>query len=115
MGAPVEEISCADVKAMLDAGKAVALVDCRREDEWEIARIEGATLVPLAEMLARLGEVRKAIDGAGDGAEVVVYCRSGRRSMTAVRVLRLEGIAAKSMSGGILRWADEIDSSLERY
>ena len=47
--------------------------------------------------------------------EVVVYCRSGKRSADAVRQLTAAGLRATNVTGGILRWSDEVDPSIPKY
>lgn len=107
--APVPEILPAELAERLRRGDALELLDVREPHEWELGRIEGARLQPLAglaEALATLATER----------ELVVYCRSGVRSARAVRLLHEAGFRrAVSLAGGILRWAEEIDPSLPRY
>lgn len=109
------EVSCREVRQLLDDEQPVALIDCRREEEWETCRLEGALHVPLDELLSRADEVREVVTSAGPGATIVVYCHHGRRSLTAARLLRTEGIEALSMRGGIDQWSLEIDPGIERY
>ena len=102
------EISPRDVKQLLEGGATFLLVDVRQDWEHQLCRIEGATLVPLHTIESSL----PLFEGA---REVVVYCHHGVRSLNAVVWLRQQGIAARSMSGGIARWAEEIDPSVPRY
>jgi adenylyltransferase/sulfurtransferase len=47
---------------------------------------------------------------------MVVYCRSGARSGRAVDMLRAAGFRkVKNMTGGILRWSDDVDASIPKY
>ena len=108
--APIE-ISCADVKARLDAGDDFLLLDCREQDEYDRVRLEPATLLPMSEISDRIGE----IDGRKTD-DVVVYCHLGGRSLQVATWLRAQGFDnACSMTGGIDQWAAEIDPSLPRY
>lgn len=102
------QITPLDVKQRLDRGAKILLVDVRQEWEHKTCRIEGATLVPLDSMASSLALFQGA-------QEVVVYCHHGVRSLNAVVWLRQQGIAARSMSGGIARWSEEIDPSVPRY
>src|SRR5882757_4573542 len=70
---PVPAISVRDLKRRLDAQEKFVLVDVREPYEYEIARIPGARLIPLAELPARLSELDST-------DEIVLHCKSGRRS-----------------------------------
>jgi adenylyltransferase/sulfurtransferase len=97
-----------EVKQRLDTGAKMLLVDIRQEWEHKTCRIEGATLVPMETMASQLSLFQAA-------NEVVLYCHHGVRSLNAALMLRQQGIAARSMSGGIARWSEEIDPSVPRY
>ena len=97
-----------EVKQRLDSGAKLLLVDIRQEWEHKTCRIEGATLVPMETMASNLPLFEAA-------EEIVLYCHHGVRSLNAVVWLRQQGIAARSMSGGIARWSEEIDPSVPRY
>lgn len=110
------EIMPRQVKAMLDAGQKPGedflLVDCRRPDEWEITHIDGAVLIPLQE----LPELFDDLLAGHEGDEVIVYCRSGRRSLDFVNSLRRSGFArARSMAGGVLLWNQDINPGGVQY
>ena len=111
MPEPPLEISCQAVKAKLDLGKSFVLLDCREPDEYAVARIEGARLLPMSEIQARQAELD------GDRArEVIVHCHHGGRSLQVARWLRQHGFTqAQSMAGGIDRWSLEIDTAVPRY
>jgi adenylyltransferase/sulfurtransferase len=105
------EITCRGVKDKLDSGEPFLFVDCRQPDEHAIARIEGARLVPMNEIASRLGELEPY-----RGQEVVVHCHHGGRSERVANWLRAQGFArARTMAGGIDRWAEEIDQDVPRY
>jgi rhodanese-related sulfurtransferase len=105
------EITCQAVKARLDSGDDFVLLDCREADEYEIARIPGAQLLPMSELMARAAEL-----DAHRGKDIVVHCHHGGRSMQVTRWLRQQGFdRAQSMAGGIDAWAETIDPSLARY
>src|SRR5512137_1063892 len=105
----VPEITPLELAGRMGRGDALTLLDVREPAEWEMGRIPGARLVPLA----RLGE---EIPGLDPSREVVAYCRSGVRSQTAGRQLRAAGFArVLSLAGGILRYGAELDPSLPRY
>ena len=85
-----------------------ALIDVREPYEWQIGRIPGAQLIPL-------GNLRAAMASLDNTREVVVYCRSGVRSADAARWLRAAGFRALNLTGGILRWSDDVDPSVPKY
>ena len=103
------EITPGDVKARLDRGEKLILVDVREQWEYDLCRIEGARLVPLGARAASLQTLP-------DVEEVICYCHHGMRSLDAAAWLRFQGIEkAKSMAGGIERWSLEIDPKIPRY
>ena len=103
------ETTPAEVKARLDRGEQVVLVDVREPWEFKICRIEGAKLVPLGALAASLNTLP-------DVDEVICYCHRGMRSLDAAAWLRFQGFErAKSLAGGIERWSREVDSNIPRY
>lgn len=103
------EIKPADVKARLDRGEKLHLVDVREPWEYDLCRIEGAKLVPLGALAASLNTLP-------DVDEVICYCHHGLRSLDAATWLRFQGIVkAKSLAGGIERWSLEVDPTVPRY
>lgn len=105
------EVTCRLVKEKLDTGETFLFVDCREADEYSIAHIEGARLVPMSEMSNRLAELTAYRD-----SEIVVHCHHGGRSERVANWLRGQGFTkARTMVGGIDRWSEEIDSAVPRY
>ncbi len=105
------EIMPRRVKAMLDAGEDFLLIDCRTDQEYRAARIEGATLLPLQEIQSRFGELAEHANG-----RVVVYCHHGMRSLRMTMMLRQGGFCdVRSMAGGIDIWSMDIDPAVPRY
>jgi adenylyltransferase/sulfurtransferase len=85
------------------------LIDVREPHEWAIGKLPGARLVPLG----TLAEAAAALDPARD---VVVYCRAGVRGAKAVQQLQARGIQrVANLTGGILRWSEEVDPTLPKY
>jgi rhodanese-related sulfurtransferase len=84
------------------------LIDCREPWEYEIARIEGAALIPMR-------EVPQSAERIPRDALVVVYCHHGMRSLSVTGWLRQHAIEAQSLKGGIDRWSLEIDPAVPRY
>ncbi len=91
-----QEISIEWVKNNLDSGKFV-LVDCREQNEWDAGHIEGAQFMPLS----RFDIASMSLD---PNTPVVVYCRSGMRSLRATTHLLQRGYKAASMVGGFMGW-----------
>ena len=105
------EISVREVKAKLDAGEAVHLLDVRELQELEICGLPGAEHIP---MMSLFTGVRKTTAASDD--EIVVFCHVGVRSFEAANYLRMQGFRnAKSMAGGVDAWAREVDPSMTRY
>ncbi|MFQ5856608.1 MAG: molybdopterin-synthase adenylyltransferase MoeB [Anaerolineae bacterium] len=91
-------------------GRHLVLVDVREPHEAEIADIPQKTkLIPLGDLPARMHELDST-------DEIVVFCRSGARSATALRLLRDAGFTRlKNLKGGILAWSDDVDPSVPKY
>lgn len=110
------EITPREVAAKLEAGRHsgedVLLVDCRQPAEWDITHIDGAVPVPL-QQLPELFDEHLA---GHEQREVIVYCRSGRRSLEFVSSLRRAGFPnARSMAGGVLLWNRDVRPGGPQY
>ena len=106
----IEEISATDLKRRMDAGEDIQLIDVRQPEEWHFAKIEGAKLIPLGELMNRLGEI-------DENRETVFQCKSGMRSARAVEALQRAGFkgALKNLKGGITAWSNEVDPKVPKY
>ena len=105
------EIEPPDVRARLETGDDMLLLDCRTAAEHEIACIEQAMLIPLQEMSIRIDELEPWKE-----RPIVVFCHKGARSLIITRLLRHLGFAdVRSMHGGIDRWSNEIDDTIPLY
>jgi len=104
------EVSVEELRLeMKKKGGELVLVDVREPHEWEIAHIEGATLIPLSQLPERLAE----LDGH---AEIVTHCHHGARSMKALEILRGAGFGkVRSLAGGIDAWAEGVEPGMPRY
>src|SRR5437763_603172 len=105
----VPAISVQELKRKMDASEGFELIDVREPFEFEIARIDGAKLIPLGEIAERADELQRVQPS-------VVHCHSGRRSEQAVRLLQQRGFAnVYNLQGGIDAWSDFIDPSVPKY
>jgi adenylyltransferase/sulfurtransferase len=103
------EITPIEVADWIKRDDAPFLLDVREPNEWDIGHLPGATRISVNELQSRMNELDTA-------REMVVYCRSGARSGRAVDMLRAAGFRkVKNMTGGILRWSDEVDPSIPKY
>jgi adenylyltransferase/sulfurtransferase len=103
------EISAPQLKAWMDDGRPLTVLDVRNPQEWEICRVEGSTLIPLPELQDRLGELDPA-------STIVTLCHSGMRSARAVNFLRQMGYSrAINLAGGIHAWSLQVDPSVPQY
>ena len=111
MNHPIE-IDVVTLRDRLAENADLLLIDCREPDEWQVARIESATLMPMSEIASRFEEINKA----GSDRPVVVYCHHGGRSLRVTQWLREQGLThASSLAGGIDAWSEQIDPSVPRY
>lgn len=106
----VNEISAPDLKKRMDAGENVQLIDVRQPDEHAFAKIEGAKLIPLGDVLKRMGEI-------DENRETVVHCKMGGRSAKAIEMLQAAGFKGelKNLKGGITAWSNEVDPKVPKY
>lgn len=111
---PEWEVTPRDVERMRREGKTFTLLDCRRPEEWQAVRLEGATWIPMSEIEKRAEELED--DEGGRGGPVVVYCHHGVRSLRVTAHLRGLGFRdVNSMAGGIDLWAMDVDPGIRRY
>ena len=115
VGASADEVSATELAALLarrERGESdVVLVDVREPGERAIVSIPGAVVVPMAQF-----ESGEAFTSIPFDRPVVLHCRSGVRSATALNRLRAAGHPdARHLAGGVLAWVDEVDPTLPRY
>lgn len=108
---PVADIPLIDpveLKAKLDRGEDVFVLDVREPHEYQICNINGY-LIPL-------GDLPKRVHELDSSREIVAHCRSGVRSGKAVEFLQQAGFKkVKNLAGGILGWADKVDPTMPKY
>jgi rhodanese-related sulfurtransferase len=90
------EIDVADAKKIDNA----VFIDVREEEEWNEGHIEGAVHMPLSDL-----QCADSVALSEDDGPFIIYCRSGKRSLMALSILKEHGIDnARSMAGGYLAW-----------
>src|SRR5881397_2463542 len=105
----IPAMSAHELKRKMDAREAFELIDVREPFEYEIARIDGAKLIPLGEIAERADELQRE-------QPIVIHCHSGGRSTEAVRLLQQRGFTnVYNLKGGIDAWSDQIDPSVPKY
>ena len=104
-----ETVSPAEVDERLKRGEKILLVDVREPEEYSIAHIEGARLLPLS----RFPEWADTLD---PDAEIVFMCHHGIRSAQVCDFLARQGFKKLyNLEGGIDSWSQEVDSSVPQY
>ena len=87
----------------------VILVDVREQWEFDICQIKGAILIPM-------GEIAISYENLDKDSKIALYCHSGVRSMhVADFLLSKDFDSVANLQGGIDAWAQEIDTTVERY
>ncbi|MBV9925840.1 MAG: molybdopterin-synthase adenylyltransferase MoeB [Acidobacteria bacterium] len=106
----MEEITATELKQRIDQGDDLQIIDVREPNEYDIARIPGTKLIPLAQVTQRMGEI-------DEGRETVVHCKGGVRSARAIEALTRSGFKGKlvNLKGGITAWSNDVDPSVPKY
>lgn len=103
-------ITPTELKTYLDKGESLRLIDVREEDEWAVARLPQAELIPLSQFQQRATQVLSPNDA------IVLYCHHGMRSARAQGFLKAQGYDnVLNLTGGIDAWAVQIDPAMKRY
>jgi len=104
----IPEITATELKARQDRGEKVFILDVREPHEYQICNLSGK-LIPLGELPRRVNELDSSV-------EMVVHCRSGKRSADAIHFLQTAGFKKLwNLKGGVLAWADEVDPRMPKY
>ncbi len=98
----MENMTVAELKRRMEAGESLHIIDVREPEEVAESRIEGSTHIPLGEIMSfQIGE----LEDLGKDTELIMQCRSGKRSMQAGMMLQTMGYTnVKNLEGGILEW-----------
>jgi adenylyltransferase/sulfurtransferase len=95
--------------ALQNPAHGLTLLDVREPDELEICVLPNVVAIPKGEVPDRLAELPT-------DAHYVVICRSGKRSGDVAALLTQHGYArAQNLTGGMLRWADDVDPTVTKY
>jgi adenylyltransferase/sulfurtransferase len=104
------KITPAELKARLDRGEPFRLIDVREPEEWAVARLPKAELLPLSQFQ------QQGIKELGPDEDIVLYCHHGVRSGRVQDYLKAQGFTnVKNLTGGIDAWATQIDPTMKRY
>jgi len=114
----MQEMTVQELKQLLDGeDRDFLLIDVRNPNEYEIAKIPGAVLIPLPEIEQGAGveKVKELLHSSPNPQKLVVHCKLGGRSAKALGILKQAGIEGINVKGGIAAWGQEIDSSVPEY
>jgi len=105
----MKEVTVIELKKMMDEEEDFQLIDVREEHEVDIASI-GGELIPMGDVLGNLEKISR-------DKKVIIYCRSGNRSGVIAQALEKQHGFTNiyNLKGGILAWADEIDTAMTKY
>ena len=102
-------ISPTELKTRLDRGDQLVLLDVREQWEYDLAKLNGSTLIPLATLPHSLGKLNR-------DAEIIAICHHGMRSADATNFLLQQGFSkVKKLVGGIDAWSRTVDERVPRY
>ena len=104
----IPEITPTEFVARRDRGDNLTLLDVREDWELAVASVPGIVHIPMGQVAERMGELDR-------DKEIVVLCRSGRRSLEVAKVLQQNGFRAVNLAGGILAWSRELDATIPTY
>lgn len=104
----IAEISPAEFVSRRDRGDKLTLLDVREGWELDVASVPDVQHIPMGEVADRIGEIAR-------DREVVVMCRSGRRSLEVAKYLQQNGFNAVNLAGGVLAWSRDVDATIPAY
>jgi adenylyltransferase/sulfurtransferase len=103
------DITATELAQRIQAKEPVILLDVREPHETQISNLPNTNLIPLGELASRLVELDSA-------DEIVIFCKSGIRSVRALELLVSAGFRkVKNLKGGINAWAKEVDQQMPVY
>lgn len=103
-------ISVTELKTRLDRADKIRLIDVRENDEWAVAKIDKAELIPLSRFQ------QLALEKLSPDEEIILYCHHGVRSARAKGFLNAQGYnKVLNLTGGIDAWAVQVEPTMKRY
>jgi len=107
---PIKTITATELKARLDRGETIQLIDIREPHERAIVKFPGAIVMPLGQLQRRMNELNPQIDS-------VFLCKIGQRSVLGIRALEEAGYTGRllNLQDGLNAWAREVDKSMPIY
>lgn len=98
-----------ELKSRLDNGDKLVLLDVREQWEYDLAKLNGSTLIPL-------GTLPQSLTKLNRDSEIIAICHHGMRSADATNFLLQQGFAkVKNLVGGIDAWSVQVDGTVPRY
>ena len=98
-----------ELKSRLDKGEPLVLLDVREQWEYDLAKLGGSTLIPLATLPQSLAKLNRS-------SEIIAICHHGMRSADATNFLLQQGFPnVKNLVGGIDAWSVQVDGTVPRY
>ena len=106
----MQDITATELNQLLQSGADIQLIDVRQPSEHNFARIPGAKLIPLGDILSRMDEIDQS-------RETVIHCKMGGRSARAIDALQHAGFKGnlRNLRGGITAWSNEVDPKVPKY
>jgi rhodanese-related sulfurtransferase len=104
----IPEITPQEFVSRRERGEGLTLLDVREPWELDIASVPGVLHIPMGEVADRVAEIDRS-------RQVVVICRSGRRSLEVAKYLQQNGFDAVNLAGGVLAWSRDVDATIPTY
>ncbi len=106
----MQEITATELNKAREEGEDIQLIDVRQPDEYAFAKIAGAKLIPLGEIISRMDEI-------DENRDTVIHCKMGGRSARAIEALQRAGFKGnlRNLRGGITAWSNEVDPKVPKY
>ena len=107
----VKEISAKELQERIKANPDLVVIDVREANELAVCQLANIIHIPLGELPGCVNEIARHKE-----SDIVVYCRSGKRSERACQFLTASGFkSVLNLAGGILAWAKDIDPTMPNY